>query len=95
MTSFGAPLWRNVFLRHCLIPGSSQEQIRHLLTQQLQLVSTSDICLHGEKLVEMLTPSPADIAAIEHATRKQQLQTLARRAVWVDDIIWIWRHCQM
>ena len=54
-----------------LIPRSSQERIRHLLTQQMQPVSISDIFLHGEKLVAMLTPSPANTAAIEQATRKQ------------------------
>ena len=55
-----------------LIPRSSQERIRHLLlTQLIQPVSVHDILLYGEKLVEMLTPSPHDIAAIEQATRKQ------------------------
>ena len=54
-----------------LIPRSSQERIRHLLTQQIQPVSIRDTFLYGEKLVKMLTPSPPDIASIEQATRKQ------------------------
>ena len=55
-----------------LIPRSSQERIRHLLlTQLIQPISIRDILLYGEKLVEMLTPTPQDIVAIEQATRKQ------------------------
>ena len=42
-----------------------------MLIQQVQPVSIGDILLHSEKLVEMLTPSPPDRAAIEEATRKQ------------------------
>ena len=34
-----------------LIPRSSQERIRHLLTQHIQPVSIRDIFLYGEKLV--------------------------------------------
>ena len=42
-----------------------------MLTQQVQPVSISDILLHCENLVELLTPSPSGTAAIEEATRKQ------------------------
>lgn len=43
-----------------------------MLTQQVQPVSISDILLHGEKLVEMLTSSPSDTVAVEEAMRKQR-----------------------
>ena len=59
-------------------PRSSQEQARCLLTEQVQSVSISDSniyiyisFLYSKKLVEMLTPSLADITATKQATRKQ------------------------